>query len=115
MYFSKKIYKDDGKVNNYTTTLLVLRDYEKEYGHITYIFNFEYQNATVVFLEVKEQGKGYGTRLMEEFLKDAKKKGMRRVLVDDMSDRYRKPHNIYINFGFQYLKESGPEMLKNLD
>lgn len=108
MYFTRKIYKGD----DYSTIVLVLRDIEKEYGHLTYILNHEYQNATVIFFEVKEQCKGYGSLLMAEFLKDAKAKNMRRILVDDMSDRYRQPNNIYKKFGFWYLKDSGPEMLK---
>ena len=37
-------------------------------------------------------------------------RGVKAVTLDDDSDRYRQPHNLYIKLGFKYVDDSGPEM-----
>ena len=32
------------------------------------------------------------------------------IELDDMSDRYRQPRNVYVNNGFRYCANDGPEM-----
>ena len=50
--------------------------------------------------------------LLRHAIKDARNNGVHKVEVDDMSDRYGKDHNIYVNCGFQYVElEAGPEMI----
>jgi len=36
------------------------------------------------------------------------------ITLDDMSERYRMPrHNLYINLGFNYIEDYGPEMISD--
>lgn len=42
---------------------------------------------------------------------EAKKRGIITITLDDCSDRYRQPHNIYTKLGMKYDNEDGgPEM-----
>jgi GNAT superfamily N-acetyltransferase len=66
---------------------------------------------TILTLEAFEQGKGYGSALLARILEYMREKGFETVELDDMSDRARKPHNIYTKFGFKYVHEYGPEMI----
>ena len=60
--------------------------------------------------------KGYGTILLNEVIDTLKKKysSIRTIELDDMTDRYRQPNNIYLKFGFTYVSDHGPEMTYKL-
>ena len=72
-----------------------------------YVVNNE---ICIRWLEVieSERGKGYGKRLL--FMVAQRHKRDKRITLDDMSDGYRKPGNIYLACGFRYMEEDGPEM-----
>jgi hypothetical protein len=54
--------------------------------------------------------KGYGSILLKELINKMEKLSIKNILLDDMTDRYRKAHNIYLKFCFEYICENGPEM-----
>ena len=57
------------------------------------------------------RSRGYASILLTLLLKDAERHGKIFVVtVDDFSELYRKPGNIYSLFGFQYITDEGPEM-----
>jgi len=66
---------------------------------------------TILCLDSCEQGKGYGSELLERIIEYMREQGYSSIHLDDMSDRARKPHNIYVKFGFRYVHEYGPEMI----
>jgi GNAT superfamily N-acetyltransferase len=78
---------------------------EKRVGYI------DICNNTILSIESVEQGKGYGSFLLHYAISFLKREGYTCIYLDDMSDRYRKSHNIYIKHGFEYLYEDGPEMI----
>ena len=63
-------------------------------GHILYIYVPEHCRNQCV-----------GTRLIGESAKMCRK-----IVLDDMSDRYRQTNNLYVRLGFVYMTEHGPEM-----
>lgn len=69
---------------------------------------------TILCLDACEQGKGYGSALLSEVIEYMRDQGYSCILLDDMSERARKPHNIYTKFGFEYVHEYGPEMILHL-
>ena len=57
------------------------------------------------------RSRGYASTLLTLLLKDAARHGKIFVVtVDDFSELYRKPGNIYSLVGFQYINAEGPEM-----
>ncbi len=58
--------------------------------------------------------RGYGSRLLSYFIEYMKCQGKKYIELDDMSCRYRKEHNIYRKFGFEYISNGGPEMILEL-
>jgi len=60
----------------------------------------------VTNLQSIQPGKGHATTLLNMLKKESKS-----ITLDDMSDHYRKSHNIYVKNGFQYVEEDGPEMI----
>ena len=60
------------------------------------------------------RGKGYATVLLNWLFDEVKSKGYKTINVDDCTDLFRKPNNIYLVNGFKYIEEGYPEMIKNL-
>ena len=60
------------------------------------------------------KGKGYATTLLNWLFDEVKSKGYKTVKVDDCTDLFRKPNNIYLVNGFKYIEEGYPEMIKYL-
>lgn len=63
-----------------------------------------------LYVPITMRGKGFGTQLLLEMIEICRINGCRRIDVDDMSDNFRKPNNIYIKNGFVYRNTTGPEM-----
>lgn len=57
---------------------------------------------------------GYATLLLKILIKDLKREGYQYIYLDDDSDHYRKPHNIYVDLGWRYIHNWGPEMTLTL-
>ena len=53
---------------------------------------------------------GWGIALLRALACWCVQRGIRRVDVDDMTDRHRQAHNIYVRAGFSYCADVGPEM-----
>ena len=65
----------------------------------------------VLFVPDVQRANGVGSSLLKETMRNAWQSGCSIVEVDDMSDRFNRPHNIYRNHGFKYRKHGFPEML----
>jgi hypothetical protein len=64
---------------------------------------------TLTIMRIDATGGGTGTSVMSSAILDAIDCDY--ISCDDMSDRYRKDHNIYRKFGMKYLNPTyGPEM-----
>ena len=59
-------------------------------------------------------GKGYATVLLNRLFDEVKSKGYKTINVDDCTDLFRKPNNIYLVNGFKYIEEGYPEMINHL-
>lgn len=71
---------------------------------------------TISSIEIKEryQGLGFGSMLLEFAIGHATSLGCSVIKAEDMSDNYRKPHNIYIKHGFEYDELNPPEVFFEL-
>lgn len=70
----------------------------------------------VTNLNSNKPGHEYGIHLMIKAVKDAKKRGINNIILDDFSDRYRCDHNIYTKLGLKYEDpDGGPEMVGLVD
>jgi len=68
-------------------------------------------SMSVIDLRSTNHGKEYATHLFLHACREAKKRGISTITLDDCSDRYRKHHNIYTKLGMKYNDETGgPEM-----
>ena len=64
----------------------------------------------VLRVESSHQNRGIGLCAVRRIALWCRGKGVRRIDVDDMTDRHRCAHNIYLKAGFQYMADTGPEM-----
>ena len=64
----------------------------------------------VLRIEENFQNLGFGSYLVKGIAKWCTDEGVRRIEVDDMSNRYRQPQNVYRKCGFVYHRAVGPEM-----
>lgn len=66
----------------------------------------------LMLLRVDEahRGRGFATRLLRILAEWCRDEGLRRIEVDDMTDRQRQVRNVYVLAGFSYVKSYGPEM-----
>jgi hypothetical protein len=85
-------------------------------GLIQVVFDKKEQLLTVIDLKSYHPGKEYATHLMIHACKEAKKRGITNITLDDCSDRYRNNNNIYIKLGMNYeYEKDGPEMIGYVD
>ena len=61
-------------------------------GYISYMY--------AMVIDEKYRGKGFGTMLIEESLKDSKAKGLKRMELDSAFHR-EKAHEFYVKLGFE--------------
>lgn len=83
---------------------------------LQFILSQDKHQATIMdmFVQEDQRGKGVGSQLLQKCL-NMLPNTVQTVEVDDMSDRQRLPHNIYLKHGFQYVHEFGPEMILRLN
>ena len=85
-------------------------------GFIHVAYNKKDNVATIMNLESMIRGKGYATHLIVHVCKEAIRKGIITVELDDCSSHYRKSRNIYTKLGLLYIEdEYGPEMKGNAE
>ena len=60
------------------------------------------------------RGMGYATLLLKHMVALAELKGYKTITLDDCSDLFMQPNNIYLKLGFQYVNANQPEMIKYL-
>lgn len=83
-------------------------------GVLSCVVDMDYTTCFITGLSINPeyQNKGNGTKLLNFALNDLESLGAARVELDDMSDHYGAPNNIYIKCGFEYIDvDSGPEMV----
>lgn len=80
------------------------------HGRLVGVFRDRVFWLMVLRVEESHRGRGIGTRLLLRLAELCIEDGVRRIEVDDMSDRFRMRRNIYRNLGFVYRRDTGPEM-----
>jgi GNAT superfamily N-acetyltransferase len=92
-------------------------------GYIQYVLDFDTPEVIVsyVYVDEKSRGKGMGKKLMQLMMKHSYSRMAQEnvyqyeINLDDTSDHYGKPNNLYSQMGFEYCEmedgvPSGPEM-----
>jgi hypothetical protein len=70
---------------------------------------------TIQYINSIMNGVGLGYALMAACIEDGCRAGMKIAELDDMSDRFMKDHNLYVNMGFVYIELGLPEMVVQID
>jgi predicted GNAT family N-acyltransferase len=96
------------EITNDSVLCVYLKLY-KESIYIGQIFYFKINDSFHIGnLNIRKdyRGKGYGCQLLQRCLEDIKNNyKINIVKLTDISDRCKKPNNIYIKFGFVYESE----------
>ncbi len=79
-------------------------------GYLNIIINCNEKSSTITDFSCVKFGKGFGSILLKSVINEIKNLKINIIMLDDMTNRYRQTHNIYLKFGFKYLYDSGPEM-----
>jgi predicted GNAT superfamily acetyltransferase len=76
-------------------------------------------NLNNIFInKEKERGKGKSYSMLYDIFTHVKKiyPTITTITLDDMTDRYRATsHHLYLNLGFEYVEDTGPEMIAPYD
>jgi hypothetical protein len=97
-----------------STNKLQYKNIDCSISYIQYIIDSNNKEASLICLKTKTLflNKGYATKLLTYSLKYFKKINIKKIELDDMSDRSWKDNNIYIYFGFKYINQfPEPEMV----
>ena len=78
---------------------------------------YEDRAMTLMSLSVPKplRNRGYGTALLRAVALGCRRLGLRRIDLDDMSDRQGQKNNIYVKFGFRYRRPGFPEMYMSIN
>jgi N-acetylglutamate synthase-like GNAT family acetyltransferase len=81
-------------------------------GYVEFYTDDETDEANVSCINVNPnmRGKGFAYYLFLKMIEYLKQININTVTLDDDSDRYKQPNNLYIKLGFKYVSNSGPEM-----
>ena len=96
---------------------LSIQELKLYYKQLPSVIQVVYNNQMdIIDVHSSIKHKGYATALLVYASKEAIKKGISIITLDDCSDNWNKPHNIYIKIGFEYIdSSSGPEMKGNAE
>ena len=106
------IYYSETVLYYFADKKLSIEEIKMYYKNIPALIEVVYSDCmTVINLQSNDNGKGYAISLLVHASKEAIKRGILYIELDDCSDGYRKNYNIYTKLGIEYVDfESGPEM-----
>ena len=84
-------------------------------AYLNIIIDYNDNSSIITDFSCINTNKGSGSILLNFVIREMTKIQIKNITLDDMSNRYRQSHNIYLKFGFSYLYEFGPEMELLLD
>lgn len=111
MYMTRDISYEDKECIGYKYNLI---NSITKFGYLNIIINYNEQSSTITDFYCTYTNKGHGSILMNFVIDEMKKIHIKCITLDDMSNRYRNLHNIYLKFGFKYIHNDGPEMEMNI-
>jgi hypothetical protein len=79
-------------------------------AYLNIIIDYEEKSSIITDFSCINTNKGSGSILLKFVIGEMIKIQIKNITLDDMSNRYRNIHNIYLKFGFKYVHEFGPEM-----
>lgn len=112
MIITKELTYDDEFSIGYRYNLI---NENAKLAYLNIIINHNDFSSIITDFSCININKGHGSILLNFVIGEMKKIQIKNITLDDMSNRYRNPHNIYLKFGFKYLYDFGPEMELLLD
>lgn len=95
---------------------LCREEFKRNYASIPGIIEVVFDEECMRVLNIKSLEKGNGTILMIYAAKEAMKRGINNIELDDCSDRYNQSNNLYLKLGMEYVNpDCGPEMIGKTD
>ena len=106
-------------ITTYSPSLFILNDSELNAEAIVAV-DFEKLNMNLndIFINEAYRGKGKSYSILHTIFTYVKNiyPTIKTITLDDMTERYRMPrHNLYLNLGFEYIEDYGPEMIAEYD
>jgi GNAT superfamily N-acetyltransferase len=85
-------------------------------GHIISHAELSVISNTLLSFKTNEtyQNQGYGIKLLKYIIKLCKTLNIKKIILDDCSDRFNHNNNIYLKCGFKYLIKNHPEMVLHI-
>lgn len=113
---------------NHICTILELYKNENKLGDAVVCINFELlrrlrsitklikPECILLSLNVitEFRNNGYGTILLKQVITYCRCLGIKQINLDDCSNNFNKPNNIYLKAGFRYIVEGFPEMVLDM-
>jgi len=90
----------------------LIEEYPHELRNGKIFYTNKYIILCSLYVDKSYRNDGIGSLLLNQLIEFAKNQRITQIMLDDMTDRYRKQHNIYLKHGFKYINEFGPEMIK---
>jgi len=107
---TKEITYNDEKCIGYRYNLM---SPDVKLAYLNIIIDYHEKSSIITDFSCINTNKGSGSILLNFVIGELTKFNkieIKNITLDDMSNRYRNLHNIYLKFGFNYIYESGPEM-----
>jgi GNAT superfamily N-acetyltransferase len=82
--------------------------YKEWYAYVSVTLNI----VTYLYVPTVYRGKGIGTQLMVHLINWCRtRSSIRYITLDDCSDNFKNPSNIYVKLGFVYIPDNDNEMI----
>lgn len=98
----------------YRVVYLVMRkNCNRQLSYVEIVGSITDNEMRVVGIKSFEKNKGHATNLMIYACRDyltSRERTDAKIYLDDCSDRFRCPHNLYTKLGMSYDDTTGPEM-----
>ncbi len=92
---------------------VVRKNCNKQLSYVEIVGSITEKEMRVISVKSFEKNKGHATNLMihacRDYLSNHKYTNAK-IYLDDCSDRFRNPHNLYTKLGMSYDDITGPEM-----
>ena len=94
----------------------IIRIFDQNIEVCVGVIFYDQHMCNIVSVHTYEQyrNKGFCTLLLQNILLFCNEKHIQTITLDDCTDNFNRPNNVYLKFGFHYINEGEPEMIYSL-
>lgn len=109
-HMASKNYRVKHSSSNSTLSATLIKENSHKLRNGKVYYGSQHFVLGSLHVDPKLRNKGIGSILLNRLIEYAKKNNVDKIVLDDMTDNYRKRNNIYLKHEFRYLSNNGPEM-----